>query len=141
MSQLKGDPVQWHEWFGQFKSALDSTSLSEEVKFTYFETLVTGEANVAIPDFAYCGAMYKDALKTLEREFGQPQAVVTAYLDKLANIPPVKKHNSDSIISYSATVSSLNGVLRSPNHNQDLSSDSLPGQAVQKLPPNMKEAW
>ena len=84
--------------------------------------------------------MYKDALKTLERKFGQPQAVVTAYLDKLANVPPVKVHNSESIISYSATVSSLVGVFRSLNYNQDLSSASLLGQAMQKLPLNMKEA-
>ena len=85
--------------------------------------------------------MYKDALKTLERKSGQPQAVVAAYLDKLANVPPVKMHNSESIISYSATVCSLVGVFRSLNYVQDLSSASLLGQAVQKLPPNMKEAW
>ena len=85
--------------------------------------------------------MYKDALKTLERKFGQPQAVVTAYLDKLTNVPPVKMQNRESIISYSATVSSLVGVFRSLNYNQDLSSAPLLGQAVQKLPPNMKEAW
>ena len=85
--------------------------------------------------------MYKDALKRLERKFGQPQAVVTTYLNKLANIPSVKMHNSDSIISYSATVSSLVGVFRSLNYNQDLSSASLLGQAAQKFPPNMKEAW
>ena len=86
-------------------------------------------------------SMYKDALKTLERKFGQPQAVVTAYLDKLANVPPGKMHNSKSITSYSATLSSLVGVFRSLNYNQDLSSASLVGQAVQKLPPNMKQAW
>ena len=85
--------------------------------------------------------MYKDALKTIERKFGQPQAVVTAYLDKLANIPLLKMHNSDSIVSYSATVSSLVGVFRSLHYNQDLSSASLLGQVLQMLPPNMKEAW
>ena len=85
--------------------------------------------------------MYRDALKALERKFGQPQAVVTAYLDKFANFPPVKMHNSESIISYSAIICSLVGVFRSPNYVQDLSSASLLGQAVQKLPPNMKEAW
>ena len=50
-------------------------------------------------------------------------------------------HNSESIISYSATVSSLVGVFGSPNYVQDLSSATLLGQAVQKLPQNMKEAW
>ena len=78
LSQYNGDPIQWHEWFGQFKSAIDSAQLSDEVKLTYLKTLVTRKANVAIAEFAYCGAMYKDALKTLERKFGQPQAVVTA---------------------------------------------------------------
>ena len=85
--------------------------------------------------------MYRDALKTLERKFGQPQTVVTAYLDKLSHFPPVKMHNSESIISYSANICSLVGVFRSLNYLQDLSSASLLGQAVQKLPPNMKEAW
>ena len=141
LAQYCGDPHQWHEWSGQFKSAIDSAPLTDDVKLTYLKTLVSGKAKTAIAEFAYCGAMYKDALKTLERKFGQPQTVVSAYLDKLANYSPVKMHNSDSIISYSATVSSLVGVFRSLNYVQDLSSASLLGQAVQKLPPNLKEAW
>ena len=111
------------------------------MKLTYLKTLVSGKAITALAEFAYCGTMYKDALKTLERMFGQPQTVVSAYLDKHANYPLVKMHNSDSIISYSATVSSLVGVFRSLNCLQDLSSASLLGQAVQKLPSNLKEAW
>ena len=141
LAQYNGDPIQWHEWFGQFKSAIDSAPLTDDVKLTYLKTLVTGKAKTAIADFAYCGTMYRDALKTLERKFRQPQAVVTAYLEKLANFPPVKMHNSESIISYSATICSLVGVFRSLNYVQDLSSASLLGQAVQKLPPNMKETW
>ena len=135
LAQYSGDPLQWHEWFGQFKSAIDSAPLTDDVKLTYLKTLVSGKAKTAIAEFAYCGTMYKDALKTLERKFGQPQTVVSAYLDKLANYKPVKKqpvkmHNSDSIISYSATISSLVGVLRSLNYLQDLSGASLLGQAT-----------
>ena len=141
LAQYNGDPIQWHEWFGQFKSAIDSPPLTDDVKLTYLKTLVFGKAKTAIAEFAYCGTMYRDTLKTLERKFGQPQAVVTAYLDKLASFSPVKMHNSESIISYSAIFCSLVGVFRSLNYVQDLSSASLLGQAVQKLPPNMKEAW
>ena len=99
LAQYNGDPFQWYEWFGQFKSAIDSAPLTDDVKLTYLKTLVTGKAKTAIAEFAYCGTLYRDALKTLERKFGQPQAVVTAYLEKLANFPPVKMHNSESIIS------------------------------------------
>ena len=132
LAQYSGDPLQWHEWFGQFKSAIDAAPLTDDVKLTYLKTLVTGKAKTAISEFAYCGAMYRDALKTLEQKFGQPQTVVTAYLDKLSNFPPVKMHNSESIISYSATICSLVEVFRSLNYVQDLSSASLLAQAESK---------
>ena len=51
------DPLQWHEWFIQFKSAIDSASLSYDVKLTNWKTLVTGKAKTAIAKFAYCGTM------------------------------------------------------------------------------------
>ena len=50
-------------------------------------------------------------------------------------------HNSESIISYAGTICSLVGIFRSLNYVQDHSSASLLGQAVQKLPPNLKEGW
>ena len=108
---------------------------------TYLKTLVTGKAKTAIAEFAYCGAMYKDALRTLERKFGQPQAVVSAYLDKLSSFPPLKMHNSDKIINYSGCISSLVGVFKSLSYDSDLKSAALLNTAVQKLPPNMKECW
>ena len=64
----------------EFKSAIDSQSLIDDVKLTYLKTLVTGKAKTTIAEFAYCGVMYKDALKTLELKFGQQQAVVSAHL-------------------------------------------------------------
>ena len=82
LAQYNGDPLQRHEWYGQFKSAIGSQLLTDDVKSTYLKTLVTGKAKIAISEFAYCGLMYKDALMILERKFGQPQAVVSAHLDK-----------------------------------------------------------
>ena len=101
LAQNNGNPFQWHEWYAQFKSAIDSQPLNDDVKLTYLKTLVTGKAKIAITEFAYCGLMYKDALRTLERKFGQPQEVVSAHLDKLnkINFPPLKMHNSDNIIN------------------------------------------
>ena len=107
LSKYSGDPLQWPEWFGQFKSAIDSALLTDDAQLTYLKTLVTGKAKTAIAEFAYCGSMYKDALKTLERKFGQPQAIVSAYLDKLSKFPAMKMHNSENIIVYSATISAL----------------------------------
>ena len=111
------------------------------MKLTYLKTLVTGKAKTPIAKFAYCGTMYQDALETLERKFGQPHAVVSAHLEKLSGLSPLKMPNSENVIDFSATISALVGVSRSLKYEHDLSSAALLGQAVQKLPPNMKEAW
>ena len=99
LAQLNGDLLKWHECFGKFKSAIDSQSLTDDVKFSYLKTLVTGKAKTAIAEFAYWGLMCKDALRTLERKFGQAQAFVKAHLEKLRSFAPLKMHYSDNIIS------------------------------------------
>ena len=87
-----------------FRSAIDSQSLTDDMKLTYLKTLVTRKAKTAIAEFAYCGAMYKDILRNLERKFGRPQAVVSAHLDKLKSFPPLKIHYRDNIFNYSVFV-------------------------------------
>ena len=54
LAQFNGDPLQWHEWYGQFKRAIDKQSITDDVKLTYLKTLVSGKAKIAIAEFAYC---------------------------------------------------------------------------------------
>ena len=141
LSFFDGNPLQWPEWFGQFKSAIDAKVLSDDVKLTYLKTLVSGKAKNAIAEFAYSRVFYKDALKTLERKFGQPQTIVAAHLEKLSNFPPLKMHNSESIINFASCISSLVAVLKSLGYENDLKSTSVLNHVISKLPPNMKESW
>ena len=108
---------------------------------TYLKTLVTGKAKTAFAEFSYSGVMYKDALATLQRKFGQPHAIVGAHLNKLSNFPPLKMHNSENFISFSSAISGLVAVFKPLSFNDDLKSVNLLNQAVTKLPPNLQEAW
>ena len=76
--------------------------------------------------------MYKDALRTLKPKFGQPQAVISAHLDKLSSFAPFEMHNGDNIINHSAAISILVGVFKSLSYEADLRSAFLINQAVQK---------
>ena len=105
-------------------------STSDEVRLTYLKTLIKGKAKAAIAELAYCGAMYRDAIKTLQYKFGQPQAVVSAHLDELESYAPLKIHNSDGIISHSLVISSLVGVFRSLGYDADLYNSNLLAQAI-----------
>ena len=85
--------------------------------------------------------MYKDALATSQRKFGQPHAFVCAHLDKLNTFPQLKMQNSENFISFSSAISGFVAVFKSLSFNDDLKSVNLLSQAVSKLPPNLKEAW
>ena len=141
LTQIVGNPFNWHEWFGQFISMVDSAILSDDEKLTYLKTLVVGKAKSAIAEYSYSGVPFKDALGTLQRKFGQPHAVVGAQLDKLKNFPPLKMHNSENVIGFFSTISGLVAVFKSLSFNDDLKSVNILNQAVSKLPPNLKEAW
>ena len=124
LDRYDGNPLNWHEWNGQFRSAADSTQLCQDVKLTYLKTLVTGNAKTVIANFAYCGDMYSEALKTVEKKFGQPQFVVGAYLEALVTYPAVKMYSSESIKSYASAISSLVNLFQSLCYKFDLRSGS-----------------
>ena len=125
IAQFDDNPLNLHEWFGQFKSTVDSAVLTDDTKLKYLKTLVTGKAKTAIAEVSNSGVMYKDALATLQRKFGQPHAIVGAHLDKLNTFPPLKMHNSENIISFSAAISGLVVVFKSLSFNDDLKSVNL----------------
>ena len=84
--------------------------------------------------------MFKEALRTFEDNFGQPQAVVSAHLDTLSPFPSLKMHDKDYSIRFSATISSLVGDFKSLSFDADLKSFPLPKKTGQKLPLN-KKSW
>ena len=103
LSSFDGNPLQWPEWFGQFKNAIDAKVLSNDVKLTYLKTLVSGKAKKAIAEFAYSGIFFKDALKTLERKFDNHRRLWRLIL-KNFQIFPLSKYTIQKALSVSLPV-------------------------------------
>ena len=142
LPQYNGNPLEWHVKPSQNKSVVDSATLSDNVKLTDLKTPITGKAKATITVFAYCGSMYWDVLRMPERKFGQPYAIVSAHIiDKSSLFRALKMHTSENIITYFASISAVFVVFRSLRYVQNLTRAILLGHAVQKLPPNLREAW
>ena len=61
LAQFDGNPLNWHEWFEQFKSTVDSAVLTDDKKLTYLKTLVTGKAKLqmrSLVTVALCTRMH-----------------------------------------------------------------------------------
>ena len=132
LAQFHGNPLHWHDWFGQFKSTYDSAVLTDDTKSTLIlilKTLITGKEKNAIAEFNYRGVIYMDALATLQRNLGQTHAFVGAHLDKWNTFPPLRTN-----------ISGLVAVLKSLSLYDELKSVNMLSPAVSKLPPNLKKA-
>ena len=70
LAQFDGNPLIWHEWFGQAKSTVHSAVLTDDTKLTYLKTLVTSKAKTAIAEFNYNGVMYKVSLAICKGSLG-----------------------------------------------------------------------
>ena len=140
-SQYNGDPLQWHEWYDQHESAIDSQSPTDNIKLTFLKTFVTSRAKLAKAEFAYCGAKYKDASWYREHKFGPTQATVKPHMDKLNVFLALKMHNSDNLINYSWCIWTPVGFFKSFSYDSYLKNDALLHTAVQSLPHNMMHSW
>ena len=100
-----------HEQFSKIKNATDSAILTDNVKLKYLRTPVTGKANTAIVEFAYCGTLYQNPVRMQERKFDEQHAVVSAYFDKLTQFPALRTYFSENFINSCAAVLALVGVF------------------------------
>ena len=58
LANYRGDPFFWHEWIGQFTSAIDSQNLSDAAKLTYLNGLSTVKSKKSIERFAMTQSKY-----------------------------------------------------------------------------------
>ena len=70
LSEYNGDLLQWHEWFGQFKSAIDSQSSTDDVMLTY---LKIRKAKTAIAEFAKTGLYIRTHLRHSNVNLANPR--------------------------------------------------------------------
>ena len=87
LSQIYGNALNWHEWYGQLTSTIHSALLCDDEKLTYLKTLI---AKAAIADYSYSGVLYNFAVGTLQRKFGYSRTIVGAHLYKLTSFLSLK---------------------------------------------------
>ena len=86
LDTFNGNPLLWGDWHRKFSFLIGNQSLSPDQKMAYLQGLVTGRARDAIKHYNCNGALYQEALNTLNRKFGQPETIVHNYLQRLQDL-------------------------------------------------------
>ena len=88
---FKGQALKWQGFWDQFNVAIhQNESLSDINKVNYLKRFLTGEALVSISGLALSSDNYKEAIDILKKRYGNPQVLITAYMETLLKLGKIK---------------------------------------------------
>ena len=124
--------------YGHFSA---TACASPQEKLAFLAQHCVGKASNLITPLIHSGASYSDVYARLHSRFGQPHVVVSAHIERLSQIPPVRMHNSEQLLDFAMTLSGFVTVLQSQGYSADLKSPTNLSLVVQKLLADLKESW
>ena len=130
LAEFSGDPLEWPEWSQLFQATIDAANMDDSVKMNHLKTMVTGKAKEVIAGLGYTAEMYNVAWNVLVRNFGKPQMVVNAQLERIYSFPSMKPYDGAALIKFARIVSSCVNVLTQFNYVGDLNSERVLGSAT-----------
>ena len=142
LDKFDGTPLEWPRWSGLFKALVhENTTLTDTERLTHLQSCLTGEARDAVRGLLCDGALYPEALRELEEQFGDPAAVVQHTLASVMQLPPVKPNDLAGLTQLSRALHAAVCTMSSHHFNADLAATTNVRQVVAKLPMNLAWQW
>ena len=112
---FKGDVLKWRGFIEQFSSTVDADeSLSEINKFIYLKRYLGGQALSYISGLSLSAANYKDAMTLLKGRYGNPQVLISAYMESLLKLDKVRSiRDTESLRKLASDIENCVRNLRS----------------------------
>ena len=129
----------WFSFFSRHNRYRSPMSLSE--KMIHLQSLITGEAKSSIDGYGCNGSLYVPALNRLVENFGNPNRITNAFLDKLSQFKPPNLTVPGSYTQFSAYLLTLVDTFQQLGFNHDIPSAPNLNQALYKLPLSVRLDW
>ena len=90
LPKFSGHLTEWQPFWDKFTALVDDSELPAISKFSYLQSLLTGEAKAVIQGLALTASNYSVACKLLAERFGRPERIIFAHIQALLNVtmPP-----------------------------------------------------
>lgn len=83
----------------------------------------------------------EEVMNKLRFQFGRPELIVKAQLEKVRKLSNVEENNADQIITFSNKIANMVTFIKSCEHEHFLSNPLLLEELIGKLPQNQKFDW
>ena len=147
LPQFDSNPLEWptfislSSFISLFKCLVHDQPLTDTQRMTHLQCALDGNAKRAIGGMFTHGHLYREALKELEEQFGNEEAVAGAYLKTIFDHPEVSEGNFAQLRSFYNILHIAVSTLKSLSYEHDLAATDNLRRAVQKLAETVKTRW
>ncbi|XP_043206561.1 uncharacterized protein LOC122381675 [Amphibalanus amphitrite] len=139
-----GDITKYRSFLRAFESRIGSKTDNDAEKLLYLEQYCSGKPREIIRGCLYMSdeAGYLEARRLLERRYGDPESISSAFVDMLVDWPQVKPGDVDALDRFSLTLTScLNVMQEIPPGERETDHPRTMRRVVEKLPVHLQDAW
>ena len=142
-SVFDGNPMSYPDWIFQFKSLVDNRGLSVSEKIQYLNRYTSGAAKEAVGGFFVLRSedAYLQAMKVLERRYGDPLLISESFRAKLDAWPRIKNKDKKAIRQYSDFLLQCTAAMKEVETLSILNDVREVKKASSKLPDFLQHAW
>ena len=86
LPEFSGNVIEWQGFWDKFVAIVDNSSIPEINKFTYLQSLLTGEAKSAIQGLSITEKHYRIACDILKERYGRKERIIFTHIQELLKI-------------------------------------------------------
>ena len=143
MVTFDGNPMHYPGFIRNFQSTVAKFNNDASCLLDHLIAACEGEAAEAIQR---CTVMepwegYTEALRILERRFGDPHVIARSCITELTDGPTLKASDTKGLIKLSDQMKMCSATLRHLKYSSDLNANSTLSAIVQRLPHHIQAMW
>ena len=141
--KFKGDPMDFKTFLMAFDTRIQSKVISSTDRLYFLDQHLVGEAKELISGCLHMepDEGYLEARRLLEKEYGDPYKVSSAYMRKLTSWPTLKYDDGPALKSLSIFLRKCNSAMKTISHLAVLNHPPNMQSVVQKLPFSLQGKW
>ena len=140
--KFSGKPIEWLTFIERFRDQIhNKTTLTNSDRMAYLFQNLDGEAKKAVESLGVTGHSYPAALKTLKRQFGNPNSVATAYLNNMLDSTFVPSNDGQALRDYYYQVKACTTWCVNMGQSAILQTPEYLSRATMRLPMHLRVRW
>lgn len=143
LPEYDGDVLEWHQFWDQFSSNIDTRNLPDVDKLLYLKASLKGQARQVVDGLDTTNKNYQISVSTLKERYGKESLIVDAHYSALYRLKPAEKTEEcrktlNDIERHLRVLNSL-GEDTSHNHLRFLIAEKFPENIIYEMKMKTKE--